>query len=150
MTSLIYSVLPKPRRSMVTVHPDVSVQSCLNIMVSQGIGALVVKDGDILYGIASERDLINNCFYKELDPKVVKVSEVLCSSITILDINEPIEKAMKAITTTKRRHILVSEQQEVIAILSIGDLLYYVLEVNAYEIEALKKYIESGGTCETD
>lgn len=150
MTNLIYSVLPNPRRTMVSVNPDVSVESCVNIMVEQGIGALVVKDESILYGILSERDLIVNCYHHCLPVQTTKASDVLCSSVTILDINEPIENAMAAISKTRRRHILISEDGEVVAILSMGDLLFYLLDRNTNEIDELKKYIESGGTCKRD
>lgn len=67
----------------------------------------------------------------------------MCSNITVLDITAHVEEAMEAITMTKRHHILVREDKKIIAIISIGDILYNILEDRARIIEQLENYIHT-------
>ncbi|WP_188883538.1 CBS domain-containing protein, partial [Alicyclobacillus cellulosilyticus] len=80
---------------------------------------------------------------KDLSPETTKISEVMCADITILSITDTIEKAMEAMTLTKRRHILIEEDEKIVAIVSIGDILYNLLEDRAKTIEHLEKYIHT-------
>ena len=61
MADILLGLLPKPRREIIYVLPDVNVQQCCELMVSNDIGALVVWDEVNIQGILSERDLIRKC-----------------------------------------------------------------------------------------
>ncbi|GGI80974.1 CBS domain-containing protein [Legionella impletisoli] len=143
MAHILRSLLPQPRRPIVKVYPDVVVKQGVELMVHENIGALVVADEDDFYGVLSERDIIRFVVYKDLSPETTKISEVMCADITILSITDTIEKAMEAMTLTKRRHILIEEDEKIVAIVSIGDILYNLLEDRAKTIEHLEKYIHT-------
>jgi CBS domain-containing protein len=143
MANLIHSILPQPRRPIAYIHPDVSVAQCVAMMVQDNIGALVVTDDENILGIVSERDIVRALVHKGLSPVSTTVSDVLCAAITILKSSDTVEQAMEAMTYTKRRHILVSEEGKIIAILSIGDLLFNLLEDKARVIEQLENYIHT-------
>ena len=143
MANLIHSILPQPNRPIIYTHPDVSVAQCVEIMVQHNIGALVVTDDDNLLGILSEHDIVRSRVHNGLSPSSTKASDILCADITMLKSSDTVEKAMEAITYTKRRHILVSEEGKLIAILSIGDLLFNLLEDKARVIEQLENYIHT-------
>lgn len=145
MTNLIYSALPNPRRPMVVVQPTLSVKACVSMMTMQNIGALVVFSEDkTLLGMVTEREVVRNCVHKGLDPNKATAADIAYKDVSILDASEPVEKAMETITNTKRRHILVREDGELTSLLSIGDLLFYILEDKSRVIEHLEKYIHSG------
>lgn len=141
MAHLIYSILPNPRREIAFVEPQVTVSRCVNIMTDLDIGALVVSDGKKILGIVSERDVIRSCLNKKLTPTRTKAGDIVYRNVSILKINDSIEKAMEVITKTKRRHILVKDQGELIAILSIGDVLFHLLDDKSRVIEHLENYI---------
>ncbi|HAU1903118.1 TPA: CBS domain-containing protein [Legionella pneumophila] len=144
MAHLIHSVLPVPPRKIAYIHPDDSVKECIKQMVEKDIGALVVFDNDThLIGIVSERDILRCYFHKNLSLETAKVSDVVYTNVTILSPHDSVEKAMQVITETKRRHVLIQEEGELLAILSIGDLLYHVLEDKLRVIEHLENYIHS-------
>ncbi|KGP63669.1 hypothetical protein EP47_03350 [Legionella norrlandica] len=144
MAHLIHSVLPIPPRKIVFIHPEDSVRKCINLMVENDIGALVVADSDAnLIGIVSERDILRSCFYKSIDLETAKALDVVYTKVTILSPHDAVEKAMQAITETKRRHVLIQENGELLAILSIGDLLYHLLEDKMRVIEHLENYIHT-------
>lgn len=143
MAHLIHSILPDPPRPIAVVHPDLLIEQCVDMMVSQNIGALVVTDDDNVLGILSERDLVRSCLYKGLDPKVTRVSDVISAKVTVLSPHDTVEKAMQMMTSTKRRHILVEDEGRLVAIVSIGDLVFSMLQENARQIEHLENYIQS-------
>lgn len=143
MSRILRSLIPEPRRSIVRVYPDVGIQQGVSLMVQENIGALVVADEENFWGILSERDVIRGVLYQKLPPETTKVSDVLCADVTILNSSDPIEMAMEAMTRTKRRHILVKEDETIVAIVSIGDILYDLIDDRTEVIEQLKHYIYS-------
>lgn len=144
MAQLIHNLLPSPPRKICYIHPNDTVEKCIELMTHLDIGALVVVNNDRqLVGIVSERDVLRSCLSKGLKPKTSKASDIAYTAVTILSPHDPIEKAMQAITTTKRRHVLIHDKGEFIAILSIGDLMYYMLEDKSRVIEQLENYIHT-------
>ena len=143
MAHLISSILDK--REIVFVHPDASIRDVVRIMVDNQIGAVVVKDEEQarILGIISERDIIRKVVKMGLDPIHTRAQDVVYSNVTILESHQPIESAMAAITHTRRRHVLIQDDNEVVSILSIGDLMKHVLEEKSIIIEHLENYIYS-------
>lgn len=145
MADLIHNALHMPKRAIIFIHPEDSVKKCINLMTEMDIGALVVVDNNQqLIGIVSERDIVRSCLHKCVNLETAKVADVVHHEITILSPNDHIEKAMQAITATKRRHVLIrDENNDLVAILSIGDLLYHLLEDKSRVIEQLENYIHT-------
>lgn len=145
MADLIHNALPVPKRKIIFIHPEDSVRKSIDMMTEYDIGALVVVDNDNqLVGIVSERDIVRSCLHECINLDTGKVSDVVHRDITILSPNDVVEKAMQAMTATKRRHVLIrDENDEFVAILSIGDLLYHLLEDKARVIEQLENYIHT-------
>lgn len=143
MAQLIYSALPQPRRPIVYVHSKLSVAQCIDIMNKQNIGALVIRDEDKLIGLVSERDIVRALLHQNFDLHKTTAQEIAYTKVSILELSDPLEKAMEVITNTKRRHVLIAEEGELIAILSIGDLLFYLLEDKMRVIEQLENYIHT-------
>lgn len=144
MADLIHTVLPMPPRKVVCISSDDTLKACIDTMAEMNIGALVVIDKEEkLIGILSERDIVFSCLHKGFNIKTAKASEVVYTNITILSPHDEVEKAMQAMTDTKRRHILIQEKDTLIAILSIGDMLFHLLENKARVIEQLENYIHT-------
>ncbi|KTD56606.1 CBS domain protein [Legionella santicrucis] len=145
MADLIHNALPTPRRKIIYIHPEDSIKKCINLMSEMDIGALVVVDNENqLIGIVGERDIVRSCLHRCINLETAKVADVVYKEVAILSPNDHIEKAMQVITATKRRHVLIrDENNEFIAILSIGDLLYHLLEDKARVIEQLENYIHT-------
>jgi len=141
---LIHNVLPVPPRKIEFIHPEDSVKKCIDLMIDNNIGALVVVDNaNQLVGMVSERDIIRLGVHQGLDLKTAKVSDVVYKDVTILSPNDIVEKAIQVMTTTRRRHVLIRDKDEYIAILSVGDLLYHMLDAKARTIEQLENYIHT-------
>ena len=143
MANLIYSILPEPRRPVVYIEPAFTVMDCVNLMVTKDIGALVVHDRTELLGLVSERDVVRSCVHLVLDPNQATAGDIVYKEVSILDINDTVEDAMEIITFTKRRHVLINEDNKLVAIISIGDILFSLIEDKSRLIEHLESYIHS-------
>ena len=143
VSNLLHSVVAHKKRPVVYTHPDVSVAQCIETMVQDDIGALVVTDDANILGILSERDVIRSLLYKGLSPTATKASDILTADVTVLKSTDTVEMAMQAMTYSKRRHILVVDEGKLTAIVSIGDILFSILENKSLEIEQLQNYIHT-------
>jgi CBS domain-containing protein len=144
MASIIHNVLPIPPRPIVFISPDESVKQCIRLMADFDIGALVVLDErKNLLGMVTERDIVRSCLDQSCNPDKTKALDIVYTKVTILSPHDTVEKAMQVMTDTKRRHILIGENGKFLAILSIGDLLYHLLEDKSRVIEHLEQYIHS-------
>lgn len=141
MSNLIYTILPKPVREIVYIHPDLSVSQCVDIMVSRNIGALVVTDDDNLLGIVSERDIVWGLLHNKMEIMNKPASDILWANVAVLKPTDTVEMAMAVITKTKRRHVLIAENGKLLAIVSVGDILYSLLDEKDRVIEQLENYI---------
>lgn len=143
MAQLIHSILPETRRPVLYIHPDVSVTQCVEVMTRNDVGALVVTDDENIVGIVSERDIVRNLVGKNRSPDTTAVNEIACASVNVLTPSDTVEQAMHLITYTKHRYVLIKEDEELIAIISIGDLLFNLLQDKEQKIDELKKYIQT-------
>jgi len=141
MSYLLSSVIKEPRRKIVFVYPDVKVSQCCELMAANDIGSLVVIDEENLVGILSERDVIRNCLCKGLDINETQARDIAYADVSIMSIHDTLEQAMEEMIHTKRRHLLIKEQDQITAILSIGDILFNLLDDRARVIEQLEHYI---------
>lgn len=142
MSNIIHNILPNPPREIVCIHPDVTIGQCVDMMVHANIGALVVTDDDNLLGIVSERDIVWGLRHLGLDVLNRPASEILWANVAVLKPTDTVETAMAIITETKRRHLLIGDEGKLIAIISIGDLLYSQLDEKSRVIEQLENYIQ--------
>lgn len=144
MAYLIDSILSKPPRPIAFITPDSTVAQCIEKMMALDIGALVVSDGDAILGIISERDIVRCAgLHRGVDSRKITAEQILYPTMSELQTHDTIEKAMQVITRTKRRHVLVRNKGQLVAILSIGDVLYHLLDDKMREIKHLENYIQS-------
>jgi CBS domain-containing protein len=141
MPHLLHSILPTPRRKLEIVSPDTTVAECIEIMKTKDIGALVVMDNQDLLGIVGERDIIRNACHQDGNFNAIRAMDIVFKRVSVLSEHDSVEKAMQVITATKRRHILIKENHVYVAIISIGDLMFHLLDEDLRVIQHLEKYI---------
>lgn len=143
MSHPIYAALPEPRRPITSVDPTTTIDQCVSLMVKNAIGAVVVLEDNELVGIVSERDIVRSCLNTGMDIKKTTAADIAYKNVTVLNLFDPVDKAMEVITQTKRQHLLVAEHGKLLTVLSIGDLLYHLLDDKARVIEHLESYIHT-------
>lgn len=126
-----------------TVAADCTVFEALSIMADKGIGALVVMQNGKPVGLFSERDYARNIILKGRTSKQTRVAEVMSSHVVVAHPEQSIEECMAIMTEKRVRHLPVMQSDELLGIISIGDLVKAIIEDQQFVIEQLVSYINS-------
>lgn len=126
-----------------TIEPNASVYHALEVMAEHGVGALVVVDDNRPVGIMSERDYARKVILLDRGSRDTKVSEIMTSELKTVTRSQTINECMTMMTEQRIRHLPVVEDDELIGIISIGDVVRAVISEQQYLIEQLEGYITS-------
>jgi CBS domain-containing protein len=124
-----------------TVATDATVFEALAIMADKGIGALVVMQDNKPVGLFSERDYARNIILKGRTSKETQIAEVMSSHVVIAHPEQTVEDCMAIMTEKRVRHLPVMQDNQLIGIISIGDLVKAIIENQQFVIEQLVNYI---------
>jgi CBS domain-containing protein len=138
------SVLQSKGTDVWTVAPNVTTYEALKIMADKGIGALLVIDGGKLAGIFSERDYARKVILKGKASKETLVEELMTRDVYSISPDKTIEECMALMSTTHCRHMPVLEDNQLIGILSIGDIVNAIIAKQHVKIRDLENYIKGG------
>ena len=120
-----------------------SVYEALKAMADKNVGALVVLDNGELVGIFSERDYARKIILKDRTSKQTPVGEIMTRRIVCVGPDEKIEKCMVLMTSKRCRHLPVLEDDQVIGVISIGDIVNAIISEQKTAIHQLEDYITS-------
>jgi CBS domain-containing protein len=128
-------------RNLVYAGPDETALDAARRMESARVGALVVLDGRRLVGVFSERDLMTRIVVPGRDPAAVPVREVMTGDVVTAHVEERRSQCIDKMKAAGCRHLPVIEDDQVVAMLSMRDLLRDEIEEQVEEIESLRAYI---------
>ena len=126
-----------------SIRPGAKVIEALQLMALKDIGALVVMEGGRLVGILSERDYARKVILHGRSSSDVAVSEIMTSQVVTVDPTRTVPECMALITQRRIRHLPVCEGDQVVGIVSIGDLVKEVIAEQEQTIKQLESYIHS-------
>jgi CBS domain-containing protein len=140
----ISAVLGQKSREIFSVTPDTCVDDAVKMMDEKNVGALLVMKGAKLVGMLSERDYTRKVMLRGKKSSETKVSEIMSSKLTVTHPNEGVEECLRAMTDKRFRHLPVLDGDKVIGVVSIGDLVKYVISCQSATIAHLESYISGG------
>jgi len=143
MKSLKQILEEKQIQEIISISPEKMVFEALVIMAEKHIGALAVIDNGKLVGIFSERDYAREVALKEKKSKTTPVSEVMTSKLIYGQANDLADSAMNTMSNKRIRHLPVMDGNDMIGMLSIGDLVKATIEYQEELINQLEIYIRS-------
>lgn len=123
------------------VTPDVAVVQAIRLMAEKGIGAVLVMDGRRLVGILSERDYARKIVLKDRSSATTAVHEIMTSELVTVAPTVTVEQCLELVTNRRIRHLPVVDGDEVVGVISIGDLVKSVIEQQRLELGQLQQYI---------
>jgi CBS domain-containing protein len=142
----IRCVLRDKGRQVFSVKPDTSVYDALALMADREIGALLVlREDGRLCGLISERDYARKVILLGRSSTDTAVEEIMSEGVVTVTPSHTIDECMKIMTELRIRHLPVMEGIAVAGLISMGDLVKYVISAQTHEIEALHAYIS--GSC---
>lgn len=145
MSVQIAAILDRKGSEVRTVPRQASVTDAVNALAEHGIGALVVSDdGRTVDGIISERDIVRRLASDGADCLDRRVEEVMTEDVTTCPPHVTADELMGTMTEGRIRHVPVVENDEMVGIVSIGDVVKSRIDVLEIEREALKKYVTQG------
>jgi CBS domain-containing protein len=128
-----------------TVTPDALVYDALELMATKDIGAVIVLEEGRVVGIFSERDYARKVILKGKSSKTAKVSEMMSAPVLYTTPETSLEDCMRVMTSKRVRHLPVLDGEQVVGVLSIGDVVKRIIADQKYEIRQLEKYISGTG-----
>ncbi len=131
----------KSANAVYAVHPAQMVIEALELMSSRRLGAVMVIENDRLIGIFSERDYARKGILEGRKAKTTPVTEVMTPNVFVVTPEQGIEDCMRLMSEKHIRHLPVVENDQVIGLLSIGDIVTAMLHEQQNHIQNLEQYI---------
>jgi CBS domain-containing protein len=126
-----------------SISPSATVYEALQLMAAKEVGALLVMEGSQIVGLLSERDYARKIMLMGRSSKETEVSEIMAQAMTVRP-NCSVDEAMRMMTENRVRHLTVVDGGKVVGMISIGDLVKWVITSHEKTIEQLQSYIASG------
>lgn len=137
---IINEILAHKTGELWSIGPDATVFEAIQCMSERNIGALPVIESGRLVGIVSERDYTRKVALKGKLSKETKVREILVPAV-IASPSDTIEECMKLMTSNRVRHLPVLQGDEILGLVSIGDLVNWIINAQTSTIHQLESYI---------
>ncbi|EIM00998.1 MULTISPECIES: CBS domain-containing protein [Rhodanobacter] len=136
-------LLERKGNDIFAIAPEAPVLDAIKHMAEQRVGALLVMRGERLLGIVSERDYARKVILQGHSSAHTAVSEIMSSPPLTVGPATDVFDCMRLCTDRRIRHLPVVEGENVVGVISIGDLVKEVIEAQAEQIEQLQRYISS-------
>jgi CBS domain-containing protein len=131
----------KGNNSIISVEPQDTVYYALEQMCEKNVGALLVVDKGHLIGLFTERDYARKGILKGKASRETLVEEIMTENVRTVSPDTGIDECMKLMTSSYIRHLPVLENGELVGLVSIGDLVKYIIDEQKYIIENLEHFI---------
>jgi CBS domain-containing protein len=137
----VNDILDHKRTEVWSVAPDTTVYQAIQLMADKNIGALPVLDDNRMVGIISERDYTRKVILKGRASRDTPVRDIMTRDPVLAVPGDTIVECMRMMTEHKVRHLPVMDGSTMLGIVSIGDLVNWIISAQTVAIDQLEKYI---------
>lgn len=125
------------------IGPDAPVIDAIRLMAEKRIGAVLVMQAGMLAGILSERDYARKIVLQGRSSKDTPVRDIMTADVISVGLGDSTDHCMQLVTDKRIRHLPVLDGDNVLGVVSIGDLVKAVIEDQQLELDQLQRYIAS-------
>jgi CBS domain-containing protein len=137
----VSSLLREKDAHIWSIKPDATVYEAIELMAEKNIGAVPVLDRGKFLGILTERDYTRKVILKGKSSKKTSVREIMSANIVTVAPCDTVGECMRLMTDKRVRHLPVMENGDLVGILSIGDVVRWMISAQTATIDQLTKYI---------
>jgi len=141
LTTTISAVLKRKSGELFSTRADATVYQALEVMADKQVGALLVMEKEELVGIISERDYARKIILKGRSSKETPVAEIMTGEVLSVSPRHTVGDCMRIITENRVRHLPVVDGGAVVGLVSIGDLVNWIITEQQETIRQLEAYI---------
>ncbi len=137
----VKDILEIKGRNVWSIAPEVSVYDAMKLMADKGVGALMVMEGAKVVGVISERDYARKVILEGRSSRTTQVREIMKTHVLYARPDQNIEECMAVMTEKRVRHLPVMEEEQLVGVISIGDLVKSIITEQKFIMEQLERYI---------
>lgn len=141
----VYDILHNKAGEVLTTTPDESVYEAIRRMGERNIGALVAVESGEVIGVLSERDYSRKVVLQGRTSRDTRVGDILTRPAITVVSKDSIAKCMELMTGNRIRHLPVVDDGKLVGLISIGDLVSWVMNSQRHTIAQLQGYISGAG-----
>src|SRR5271157_1854897 len=136
--STIGEILSHKGAQVWAIAPEATVYAAVQMMADRNVGALLVTEGDKLVGIISERDYTRKVVLRGKSSKETAVGEILSGQVIQVTPKHTVQEGLRLMTDHRIRHLPVLEDERIVGVVSIGDLVNWIISAQTSAIEQLQ------------
>ncbi|OCX52403.1 histidine kinase [Mucilaginibacter sp. PPCGB 2223] len=139
----IRNILENKGHQVYSVSPETSVYDALQVMMEKNISSLLIMESEALKGIFTERDYARKLVLMGKSSKETPIGEIMTADLYTIALNDSIDHCMELMSNHKIRHLPVIDNNRVTGMVSIGDVVKFIIEDQKRTIQQLESYIAS-------
>jgi len=139
----IRNILESKGHHVYSVTPETSVYDALHIMMDKNISSLLIMENEVLKGIFTERDYARKLVLQGKSSKDTTIGEIMTTNLFTITLTESIDHCMEMMSRHHIRHLPVIDNHRVTGMISIGDVVKFIIEDQKRTIQQLESYIAS-------
>lgn len=137
----IGQLLDRKGHEIWSIGPDASVYEGVEMMADKGVGALLVLEGERLVGIISERDYARKVVLKDRSSRETRIAEIMTTQLVHGTPHQSVQEGLSVMTEKRVRHLPIMNGEELVGVVSIGDLVKEIIAEQQQMIAQLEQYI---------
>lgn len=137
----VRNILQSKGNNIFSITPDISVYRALEIMMERNVSSLVVVENDKLIGIFTERDYARKVILKGKSSRETQIGDIMTGNVITVTPDNRIDECMQLMSDKSIRHLPVVENGKLAGLVSIGDVVRYIIEEQKFIIENMEHYI---------
>lgn len=134
-------IINEKNHDIIFTSPDSTVANALKIMLEEKIGAIAIKDGENYVGIWTERDLMKNVVTEGFFSKTSKIKDFMTTELKTAQFNESVFALQDKMLGKRIRHLFIEKEDQIIGILSTGDIIKCILNDKTKELKELNAIV---------
>jgi CBS domain-containing protein len=140
----VSDILRSKSGDVLKIDASATVYDAIEQMVQRNVGSVLVTDGAEVVGIMTERDYLRKIALQGRTSRDTHVGEIMTSPLVYVTPETTVEESMAIMTDRRIRHLPVVEGDDVVGVVSIGDLVKYQTQEQSFRIQYLTEYISGG------